>query len=175
MDTLEAEKALRRSDYFVRGLLACLSERCEEAKGLSVELFIDPKTVARNRRSARAMACAGVKRGVGRIGICQNIGQLPDTFLAGVLIHELTHITFGLLGGEDCEVDTDATVLVVAPDAHYRYEDCAYHDWLTGRLRVGRNLQRVSAGFLDKCLHHRMTGKRGIRERVSITWKRKKT
>lgn len=165
------EFVLDRCAKTLRGLIHHLSKNCP-AYDLTVKLFIDPAMDKRNRGSARGMACAGFdKDGSPRIGVCKNIGVLSDAFLTGILIHELTHLAYKLIGDGDSEVDTDATIMQVAPDAHYRYEDCRYEDWKTGNTRTARNLQCVDVAFAVRCTEQ--WAKSCPKDKARIQWTKK--
>ena len=106
-----------------------------------------------NKKQARAMACASVSRsGDAVIGVCTNLASLPKPFLAGVLLHEMTHLAFGLMGNPEAEVDVDATILELVPEANYGYGDVTYRDRVSGKSRKARNLQRVDEEFANFCM-----------------------
>jgi hypothetical protein len=106
-----------------------------------------------NKKQARAMACASVSREeTPIIGVCTNLALLPKPFLAGILLHEMTHLAFNLMGSQEAEVDVDATIMELVPEANYLYEDVTYRDRVSGKSRKARNLQRVEDEFADFCL-----------------------
>jgi hypothetical protein len=147
------EMVLGNATQCLRGLIHHLSKNYP-VYDLTVKVFIDPAMDKRNRGSARGMACAGFdKDGTPRIGVCRNLNRVGHAFLGGVLIHELTHLAYKLVGDGGSEVDTDATIIQVCPEARYCYGDCQYEDWRTGRLRIARNLQRVDTDFAVRCLY----------------------
>jgi hypothetical protein len=165
------EFVLDRCAKCLRGLIHHLSKNCP-AYDLTVRVFIDPAMDKRNRKSARGMACAGFDRdGAPRIGVCRNMGVVGEVFLAGVLIHELTHLAYNL-AGVNGEVETDATILQVAPEARYRYEDCRYEDWKTGNTRTARNLQCVDMSFAVRCTE--LWAGSCPKDKVQTQWTKKK-
>lgn len=146
------EAVLDRCSQCLRGLIGHLSAH-HPHYDMTVKVFIDPAMEKRNRGSARGMACAGFDRGGSpRIGVCRNIGVLRSSFLVGILLHEMTHLAYKLVGDGGSEVDTDATIIQVAPESHYRYGDCRYEDWRTGNTRTARNLQCVDTLFAMYCM-----------------------
>lgn len=164
------ENALKKAARCVRGLLYYLSKK-SDVYDIKVRLCTDVPTVKRNLKSARAMACASFDGKVARIGICPNIAMIPNVFLTGVLIHELTHLAFGLVGGRESEVDTDATILHIVPECGYRYEDCEYIDLETAATRTARNLQRVDDDFAANCMD--WFAEKCPSDKVSIQWTKK--
>jgi hypothetical protein len=137
---------------YVRGLCHYLPSKHEAYDLGRVIVRHDRDRERDNKKQARAMACASVSRdGDAIIGVCTNLASLPGPFLAGVLIHEMTHLAFGLMGSQEAEVDVDTTVIELVPEADYRYADLTYHDRMSGKSRKARNLQRVEDGFAGFC------------------------
>lgn len=137
----------------LRGLLHYLPQKDEAYDYQHIALRHDRNRERDNKKQARAMACASVSRmGEPIIGVCTNLASIPKPFLVGVMIHELTHLAFNLLGSPGDEVDVDATIIQLVPEANYRYEDLTYHDRVSGRSRKARNLQRVEDEFASFCM-----------------------
>jgi hypothetical protein len=137
----------------VRGLCHYLPGKNENYNFDLVIVRHDRDRERENKKQARAMACASVSReGTPIIGVCTNLANVPKPFMAGVLLHELTHLAFGLMGTPDSEVDVDATVVELVPEANYRYGDLNYRDRVSGKARKARNLQRVEDEFADFCM-----------------------
>jgi hypothetical protein len=137
----------------VRGLCHYLPGKNENYNFDLVIVRHDRDRERDNKKQARAMACASVTRvGTPIVGVCTSLAIIPKPFLVGVMIHELTHLAFNLMGSPEDEVDVDATVLELIPESQYRYEDVAYYDRVSGKLRKARNLQRVDDEFANACM-----------------------
>lgn len=164
--------ALDRAEACLRGLLYYLPKK-SSVYDIGVTLYIDEATVRRNRKSPRAMACASFNGKVARIGICPNLSNVASSCQVGVLLHELTHLAYGLIGGRDAEVDTDATILHVVPESGYHYDDCRYEDWKTSAMRTAKNIQVVNPDFTINCMGW-FAGK-CPEGKVVVQWTKKKT
>ncbi len=137
----------------VRGLCHYLPSKHEGYDLGRVVIRHDRDRERDNKKQARAMACASVSRdGDAVIGVCTNLACLPKAFLAGVLIHEMTHLAFGLMGGDKSEVDVDTMIKELVPEANYRYENLTYRDRISGKTRKAANLQCVDEEFAGFCL-----------------------
>lgn len=137
----------------VRGLCHYLPGKSESYSFDLVLVRHDRDRERDNKKQARAMACASVSRlETPIIGVCTNLASLPKPFMAGILLHELTHLAFNLMGSQEAEVDVDAMILELVPEADYRYDDLTYHDRVSGKSRKARNLQRVEDEFAGFCL-----------------------
>lgn len=134
----------------LRGLLHYLGNGEPHYRIPAVTLRNDKDRERDNRKQARCMACASVEPEP-TIGVCAALGALPKPFIAGVLLHELTHIAFNLRGSPEAEVDVDTTIAALVPEAGYRYGNVTYLDRKRGRRRTAHNLQRVDAPFADFC------------------------
>jgi hypothetical protein len=168
-ESLREEKALTAAERCLRGLILYTRGK-SPSYDIRVKLYIDKATIKRNRNSPRAMACASFDGKTPKIGVCTNVAQLPPEFLCGVLVHELTHLAYNLVGDRHSEVDTDSTILLVMPEVRYGYEDCEYEDAVTGKARIARNLQRVNEGFAGSCM--KWLADRCEEGRVNIQWTR---
>jgi len=166
------DQALKQAERCLRGLLYYLSKK-SSIYDIDVALYIDDETTKRNRRSPRAMACASFKGKVARIGICPNLVKVVAACQVGVLLHELTHLAYNLVGGRDSEIDTDATILHMVPEAGYHYDDCRYEDWKTATIRTAKNIQCVNPDFTVSCMN--WFSDKCPDGKVSVQWTKKRT
>jgi hypothetical protein len=147
---------VKRSDLdtvasYTRGLMHVLSEAVDPRYRLRLTIRHDRSRDADNRKSPRAMACASFKKGSPIVGVCENIIAVPAPFLVGIMLHELTHLAFNLMGDAGCEVDVDETIMRTAADFGYRYANARYTDVKTGKARVANNLECVDEMFAEQC------------------------
>ncbi len=136
---------------YTKGLMHVMADAVDPRYQIALTIKHDRTRDADNRKSPRAMACASFKRGSPLVGVCNNIIAIPTSFLVGIMLHELTHLAFNLMGDERCEVDVDETATRLASETGYRYANARYTDVRTGKIRIAKNLERVDEMFAEQC------------------------
>lgn len=67
----------------------------------------------------------------------------------GVLLHEIGHMVIPAFRGAKSEVEVDEFVVSKIPEAGYYYEDHAYFSPLRSEEVLAKNVEHVSAEFLE--------------------------
>ncbi len=80
------------------------------------------------------------------IHYASTIKSLPETFIVGILLHEIAHMIIEEKNG-DPELGVDEWVINNVPEADYKYKNIRYIDF-TGKPRTAKNLECVSEEFL---------------------------
>ncbi len=82
------------------------------------------------------------------IRYASSIKALPETFIVGILLHEIVHMIIENEKG-DPELGVDQWIIDNIPEARYDYKNVRYIDF-DGQARVAHNLECVADKFLSR-------------------------
>lgn len=139
--------SLPRAENALKNLIAWLDGNgyITDPQGFAIEH--SPEQDAANANDPRAFCF--VTPGEGIIYCTQNLENLPDRALVGILLHEIGHIHLGAFDGDEAEVDVDEWATKIE-EAGYHYEDIVYQR--DGHAVLANNIEVVYDKFAFEIL-----------------------
>jgi hypothetical protein len=139
---------LKKSNQTLANLNAYLAE-----KGLLVgavrRVVHDPEQDRMNVRDPRAFA--HVRAEPDEIYASEALEHVSERVRTAIILHEMVHLGLekGRRGGNECEVDVDAWIILHLPEARYGYDTIEYIG-PDKRIVIAKNLQVVAVPFAEK-------------------------
>lgn len=143
------------SNQYLKPLLAYLKKKGHISRGMRSEIKVEHSFEAdfkneRSRSPAKeeeaARSFCFVILGERTIYYASALKALPESFITGILLHEIAHMIVENERG-DPELTVDEWVIANVPEAGYAYKNVRYIDF-TGKPRTAKNLECVTEDFL---------------------------